>query len=298
MMFCNSCGNEIKEGAAFCPKCGTQVAQNQETVCEKCGQPLESGAKFCQGCGQAVISDKKAYCQYCGQKMEENERFCSKCGHGRRSIHVQNIFNAKSGNGNGATGAHDSPVLLDRVKSPLGIKYLILTGLLLLSFVFMLIPSFALDIEDDLSLWLDKDFSTSFSLVDPCSKDMESLLEIAGSDGEDTVLALDIMGVVFLLPALFWFGLSIAFTIVPLFKNTLAKRRIFILQIYTSISYIFTLIIWWIIYALMWSDMDITVEPNFAYVMNIILLLATAVVAVWLTIDSKKYMTNPKRGRI
>lgn len=29
-MFCPKCGNEIKEGASFCPKYGTKVASNQE----------------------------------------------------------------------------------------------------------------------------------------------------------------------------------------------------------------------------------------------------------------------------
>lgn len=298
-MFCNSCGNEIKEGAVFCTKCGVQATKSQDLVCEKCGRPLEAGAKFCQGCGLAVTSDKKTYCQYCGQKMEDEDRFCGKCGHGRGGINVQNIFNAKAGSNTGSsTGTHDSPVLLDRVKSPLGIKYLVLTGLLLLSFVFMLIPSFSLDIEEDLNFWIDEDLSTSFSLVAPCSNDLEKLLDDwGGSDGDDAIMAFNIMGVMFLVPALFWFGLSIALTIIPLFKNTLAKRRIFVAQIYASVSYVVTLLVWWVIYVAVWSEMDIGVVPNFAFVMNIILLLASAVVAIWLTIDTKKYATNPKGGR-
>ena len=59
-MFCLKCGNQIPDGAAFCPRCGTKsevVAPEQTT--------------------QVV---KETFCPKCGNKMAEGERFCSKCG--------------------------------------------------------------------------------------------------------------------------------------------------------------------------------------------------------------------------
>lgn len=61
-MFCRQCGSELKEGAAFCSKCGYQVVnQTNEkieipppanaNVCSKCGAPLKEGAAFCNACG-------------------------------------------------------------------------------------------------------------------------------------------------------------------------------------------------------------------------------------------------------
>lgn len=62
------CGNLLKPGAKFCPKCGTKVGEKQEsaapeanadspsqTVCS-CGNTLKPGAKFCPKCGTKVGS--------------------------------------------------------------------------------------------------------------------------------------------------------------------------------------------------------------------------------------------------
>lgn len=65
-MFCKQCGNKLKEGAAFCSKCGYKIVnQTNETVeisppvtgtvCSKCGAPLKKGAAFCNACGASVI---------------------------------------------------------------------------------------------------------------------------------------------------------------------------------------------------------------------------------------------------
>ena len=64
-MFCRQCGSELKEGAAFCSKCGYKVVNQADekieipppvigTVCSKCGAPLKEGAAFCNACGAST----------------------------------------------------------------------------------------------------------------------------------------------------------------------------------------------------------------------------------------------------
>ena len=64
-MFCPKCGNEVKDGAKFCAKCGwavpvtavpTVVVQTApvEKRCASCGTALKDGVKFCPKCGGAV----------------------------------------------------------------------------------------------------------------------------------------------------------------------------------------------------------------------------------------------------
>ena len=62
-MKCKVCGNELKDGAKFCVKCGTKVEVKQDKVpsgeknehkCSVCGKELKPGAKFCSKCGAKV----------------------------------------------------------------------------------------------------------------------------------------------------------------------------------------------------------------------------------------------------
>jgi len=46
-VICNSCGQELEEGARFCPACGAPTA----TTCAACSAPLPAEARFCQSCG-------------------------------------------------------------------------------------------------------------------------------------------------------------------------------------------------------------------------------------------------------
>lgn len=48
--FCVNCGQEIPEGASFCPGCGTKI----ETVCPKCGGKVSDGHRFCPTCGEKI----------------------------------------------------------------------------------------------------------------------------------------------------------------------------------------------------------------------------------------------------
>ncbi len=95
MNVCAKCGNEVREGAKFCPNCGddltlqtTAPAEQQggdtPDVCTECGNEFQEGAKFCQSCGadltrqQAIASPD--VCTNCGNNLPEGTRFCSNCG--------------------------------------------------------------------------------------------------------------------------------------------------------------------------------------------------------------------------
>lgn len=51
LVSCPNCGNQEKEGTAFCSSCGQKL---EAKSCENCGQKLAPGAKFCAGCGTPV----------------------------------------------------------------------------------------------------------------------------------------------------------------------------------------------------------------------------------------------------
>jgi hypothetical protein len=51
-MECWACGATYREGAKFCPRCGTALASMAETVpCIVCAKPIKPAAKFCPHCG-------------------------------------------------------------------------------------------------------------------------------------------------------------------------------------------------------------------------------------------------------
>lgn len=52
--FCSNCGGPLPEGAKFCPKCGHEVPQPQETKCPDCGADVPDGAAFCPKCGKKL----------------------------------------------------------------------------------------------------------------------------------------------------------------------------------------------------------------------------------------------------
>jgi len=51
-MYCKKCGNELRNNAKFCDKCGEKVVR--EIVCSKCGEKLREGARFCDQCGTPI----------------------------------------------------------------------------------------------------------------------------------------------------------------------------------------------------------------------------------------------------
>lgn len=50
-MFCNNCGNQLPENAAFCNVCGAAVTTAIENTCPNCGNKLPDSAAFCNLCG-------------------------------------------------------------------------------------------------------------------------------------------------------------------------------------------------------------------------------------------------------
>lgn len=56
-MFCQKCGKEIPDGAAFCGECGTKAG----------GDPQ---LKFCKHCGAKITADA-VMCVHCGRQVEE-----------------------------------------------------------------------------------------------------------------------------------------------------------------------------------------------------------------------------------
>ncbi len=71
---CTECGAGIKEGAKFCPECGSK--QMTEKTCS-CGAKLHTNAKFCPECGAKQNAEKICAC---GAKLKEGAKFCPECG--------------------------------------------------------------------------------------------------------------------------------------------------------------------------------------------------------------------------
>lgn len=49
---CIKCGQELKEGAEFCPECGEK--QPKTVRCPKCGKEYDEGTTFCGECGSKL----------------------------------------------------------------------------------------------------------------------------------------------------------------------------------------------------------------------------------------------------
>ena len=93
-MFCNSCGNQIKDISRFCRFCGMPVLfnlekteaktteQNSFAFCGKCGTKLklEKGINYCDKCGFPIHRNKENLCRICSEKLEKGSLFCSNCG--------------------------------------------------------------------------------------------------------------------------------------------------------------------------------------------------------------------------
>ena len=68
MTYCSNCGNELKEGAKFCDKCGTAVNGggtgpqhtniNRGTTCQRCGSLVPFGNTACAQCGAPVYKNE------------------------------------------------------------------------------------------------------------------------------------------------------------------------------------------------------------------------------------------------
>ena len=89
-MRCKKCGISLKEGAKFCPSCGTKTepdtapdtAAVSDTIpCPGCGQPIKKDAKFCPFCGAKNDGQNEApKCTVCGAELKPGVKFCPSCG--------------------------------------------------------------------------------------------------------------------------------------------------------------------------------------------------------------------------
>ena len=101
-MECTRCGTTFKQGARFCPKCGSPAAtppvadislSPQERQCPRCHAAFRPGARFCPACGLpaqpsghavAPMSNRphgdQALCSSCHVPLKPGKRFCGACG--------------------------------------------------------------------------------------------------------------------------------------------------------------------------------------------------------------------------
>lgn len=80
MFVCKICGNEVKNGQAFCPTCGADVVENYETVCLACGTKNSAGSRYCAKCGGILNVLRKPVCAVCGAENLPGAKFCVSCG--------------------------------------------------------------------------------------------------------------------------------------------------------------------------------------------------------------------------
>lgn len=73
---CPKCGASVRNGAKFCPECGTNMAP-PTAKCVSCGADIKQGSKFCPECG-AKQGPRK--CSGCGAELSLKAKFCPECG--------------------------------------------------------------------------------------------------------------------------------------------------------------------------------------------------------------------------
>lgn len=106
MQTCRLCGQAVRAGARFCPRCGTDT---QARVCTGCAQPNPANAQSCQYCGKflvlvcpqckrenkllarfcAVCGAGLGVCPHCGAQNRPGARFCRQCGQDPTNVHQQ-----------------------------------------------------------------------------------------------------------------------------------------------------------------------------------------------------------------
>ena len=83
---CIKCGQELKEGAEFCPECGTK--QPKTIKCPKCGREYEEGTTFCSECGNKLGKENPAPAlpSVTGQNFDDAADKLSKAAGGRGKL--------------------------------------------------------------------------------------------------------------------------------------------------------------------------------------------------------------------
>lgn len=60
------------------------VNSNQVIYCNSCGNQLKSGQQFCDNCGRKL--NIKPKCQFCGYQFQKNSNYCPNCGKERNQL--------------------------------------------------------------------------------------------------------------------------------------------------------------------------------------------------------------------
>ena len=85
-MRCKKCGTMLKDGAKFCPSCGSPAEAEETTstaVCPSCGKEIKAGIKFCPFCGSSTEAPAQSgiKCPSCGTELKPGAKFCPGCGY-------------------------------------------------------------------------------------------------------------------------------------------------------------------------------------------------------------------------
>jgi len=65
-MFCNKCGNKLRDNSIFCDKCGNKIIENNSTDNDVSNNISPETMKQCQSCNKP-ISVKATICPHCGR---------------------------------------------------------------------------------------------------------------------------------------------------------------------------------------------------------------------------------------
>ena len=56
MQYCPDCGETIKVGDEYCPRCGVKLGgDTHQFVCPRCGEALNDNERFCHRCGLSLV---------------------------------------------------------------------------------------------------------------------------------------------------------------------------------------------------------------------------------------------------
>ena len=71
MKYCQKCGKELSDDAAFCSGCGNALFADEKKNCPQCGKKLSDDAAFCPGCGTVVVANEKKNYQKSGKDSSD-----------------------------------------------------------------------------------------------------------------------------------------------------------------------------------------------------------------------------------
>ncbi len=97
-MKCPACGNNVRDGVPFCPRCGKYISGNAPESdagrsavmkCPACGNEIRNDVRHCPMCGKYIPGNAPESdagrsavikCPACGNEIRNGVRFCPRCG--------------------------------------------------------------------------------------------------------------------------------------------------------------------------------------------------------------------------